>query len=445
MRIWNFFYNLTQKAFAFFKEYKLNIPISASLLFFTPQVILWLIDYRILLNLLLYLAFFAPFVLLGDFIYKAYENWQLYLRMKFIDSKKPLLLEIKNFENVRKNVKAMELFFDSIHLKPGETTFISTKFKGATRPWWSFELVSIEGELRFYIWTWSNFKHLIKTQLLAHFPELEVEEVPDYLDNLMWDDAEKIDIWGSDYGFTKKDAYPIKSYIDSGLDKLDPETDAGKAADPLNNVFEKFTSIGEGEVMVLHIMAQVTRNSNWKKEVEEEIEKIYEERAEEYPSLHDPETTVKGMAQLRPHEWELVNALKHSLDKNAFDVGIRVAYMAKKGKIDPKKFGTHVVQLFRSFSGEASNYLLGVKNWFAVYDYPWQDPRQKERKQKKKDFIKVLKYRSYFHPPKIFDSIVLTTEELASIYHFPVFFENIKRRPSSSSTLKNYAPDNLPT
>ncbi len=425
----------------FLEEYGFEPHISLAIAFALPQFVLWLFYPDTLISLLKTLFYIFPFILPVILLYKIKEEWDILRRVRFLNSQKKVLLEIKLPERIEKTPKAMETFFDAIYINPGESTFIDTKIRGSTRPWWSFEIVSFEGELHFYIWTWDKFKSLIKTQLLAQFPQVEIEEVEDYLSAFELD-LKKHGLWGTDYRFTKKDAFPLKTYIDSGLDKFSKE-DSDKI-DPLTNVFEKMASFGKGEVMVLHIMAQVTRDKNWKKEVEAEIEKIYEERAEEYPSLQDPETTVKGMAQLRPHDWEAVNALKHSLAKNAYDVGIRAVYIAKKDKFDPKKIGLNLVHLYRSFSSGSHNYLLGVAHWVAGYDYPWQDFKNIIQNKKRCEILKALKLRSYFHSPYKFDPLVLTTEELASIYHFP--YDNSRYGASfKSNTQKGLqAPNNLP-
>ena len=414
----------------------------ALFLFLLPQIIMWIADYLILLNLLIYttiiLALFSPVLAFN----KAKSEWESWREKKFLMSTPKVLLEMRIPKDFNKTPKAMEMFFEAIHIKPGESTFIDTKIKGSFRPWWSFEIASFEGEIHFYIWTWKKFKDLIETQIKAQFPKIEIVEVEDYLSGLQVD-LDKMGIWGTDFKFEKPDAYPIKTYMDFGLDKNNLKEDA-TVVDPFANVLEKMSSFGVGEVVVLHIMTQVTKNKNWKKDVEKEIEKIYEERAESYPSLHDPNETIKGMAQLRPQDWDMVNTLKHSIEKNAFDTGIRAVYIAKKDKFNPGKIGVNLVHIFRAYASAEHNYLVGVAHWLAGYDYPWQDFKNMGQDKKRKAVVRALKYRSYFHSPFSFDPMVLTTEELASIYHFPnmhMYSSGIKKE-SVSANLS--APDNLP-
>ena len=46
--------------------------------------------------------------------------------------------------------------------------------KGKFRPWFSLELVSIEGEVHFYIWTQPKFRKLIESQFYSQYPGVEI-------------------------------------------------------------------------------------------------------------------------------------------------------------------------------------------------------------------------------------------------------------------------------
>ncbi len=397
----------------------------------------------ILLTLKIYfytLPFVAPFVL----IKKIRQTWMKYARMSFLHKQKKVLFEIILPKELKQSPVAMEEFLSSIHVNPGESTFIATLFQGSTRPYWSFELVSIEGELHMYIWTWEKFKDMIESQFYAHFPDVELLEVEDYMNGLEAD-LEKLGIWGTDYKLTKSDAYPIKSYREWQLDKLDSFKNRDAVTDPLNSVFEKFASLGEGEVAILHIMFQYTRNKNWQKEVEEEIESIYKNRSQEITDLGDPEKVVQGWAQLRPQDYDLVNTLRYSTEKDAYDVGIRSLYIARKEDFKPGiRVGANHVNLFRSFEAPHLNDLKGIVHWLAGFDYPWHDPKRKIQDALRKKIIDAMKRRSYFHPPYVFKPLVLTTEELATIFHLPISRKSI----SLFKHKEHYRvrpPSNLPT
>ncbi len=411
--------------------------------FALPNVLLFLVQPWLPLAILKVYIYAAPFVLPVAIAKSVWSHRMALKRSEFLSSQEKVLFEIILPAELNQGPEAMEEFLSAIHINPGESTFIATLVNGSTRPYWSFELVSIEGELHLYIWTWRKFADLIKAEFYAHYPEVELQEVDDYMSGLNAD-LDKFGIWGTDYKLTKADAYPIKSYKEWQLDKVDTRKSKGSLQDPLNSVFEKFASIGEGEMAILHIMFQHTRNTSWQREVQNEIDKIYAKRTESFPSFSNPDEEVQGFAQLRPHEWDLVNTLKHSTEKDAFDVGIRSIYIARKDKFKPGvRVGPNHVNLFRNFEAPHLNDLKGVVHWLAGYDYPWHDPRQKKQDALRKKIIDAAKRRSYFHTPYSFDSFVLTTEELATIFHLP-----ISRQVLQLFTKREWAkappPGNLP-
>jgi len=97
----------------------------------------------------------------------------------------------------------------------------------------------------------------------------------------------------------------------------------------------------------------------------------------------------------------------------------------------------------RQFS---SQYLNGIRpNWFSGIDNPWEDFRDIRKKRNQRTLLDAYKRRSFFNVPyKNLNGtpFVLSTEELATIFHFPgatVTTPNLTRIPSK----KGEAPSNL--
>jgi len=107
------------------------------------------------------------------------------------------------------------------------------------------------------------------------------------------------------------------------------------------------------------------------------------------------------------------------LAKPALDVAIRGVYIAKKEAFNP----TNIPGLIGTFRQYSSNTLNGFKlGKFTDFDYPWQDFNRIRRNRVERQFLEAYKMRSYFQEPyKYFKQkpIILTTEELATIWHFP--------------------------
>jgi hypothetical protein len=81
--------------------------------------------------------------------------------------------------------------------------------------------------------------------------------------------------------------------------------------------------------------------------------------------------------------------------------------------------------------------------WHPSIGDPWTDFRNWRRNKYGKLALMAYKRRSYFHPPFVSKPMVMNTEELATIYHFPGSVSqtpNLDRVPSK----KAQAPGNLP-
>lgn len=366
--------------------------------------------------------------------------WMRYIRTDYIISQGSVMLEVKLPQEITKSPLAMELIFVALY-QTGKTNYIETYWTGKVRPWFSFEMVSIDGEVRFFIWTPKKFKRLIEAQIYSQYPTVEIFEAEDYTKNFFYDPSKTI-LWGTNFKLEKDDVYPIKTYVDYGLDK-DPKEEF--KIDPMTSVIEYLGSLRKGEQTWIQILfraqrdndfkndAYIKKSEHWKDKAKAEIEKKIEElRAGE------------RYRQPTEGEKEIISALERSKSKLPFEVGIRGIYIADKEVFD----SVNITGLIGSVRQYNSNNLNGFKlgKW-TDFDYPWQDFKRKKRTALEHKFIKAYKLRSYFHAPYRFvyktKSFVLNTEELATIYHFP---GKVAATPTLTKTpsKKSEAPANLP-
>jgi hypothetical protein len=196
-----------------------------------------------------------PIALLAVF----WQTWMDYVRWKFIKEQGSMLLEIRIPTEMLKSPAAMELVFTSLY-QTGSATYLETYLKGKVRPWWSLELVSLGGQVKFYIWTWPKFRHLLETHLYAQFPTIEIVEAEDYTESVHHD-PENQPMWSMYYNVGKEDAYPFKSYVDYGLDR-DPKEEF--KIDPMTNVIEYLGSVQRGEQVWIQIMMQAHKKEGLK-------------------------------------------------------------------------------------------------------------------------------------------------------------------------------------
>lgn len=376
-----------------------------------------------------------------------WDTWLHWKQRQWIREQGSALIEIKIPREILKSPEAMEIFLGNLS-QVGVGNLIDVYWKGRVRPWFSLELVSIDGTVHFYIWTNAKLKNLLETQLYAQFPSVEVHEVPDYALGIHRD-PERLSIgWIGQFALTKADAYPIKTYIDYGLEKNPKEE---YKIDPIVPVLEFLGSLKKGEQAWIQIMVRahakeglkqgrIVTKPDWKKGAEGEIAGIVKKA-----TLKPEDEKAPKMIQLSEAQKKVIDSMQRNLSKPAFDTMIRAAYIAEKPAFNPGNIGG----LLGSFRQFGSGDLNGFKPDFNAgkADYPWQDPGGRSKAQWEKQLLEAYKRRAFFYPPfKNFhgNPFILTTEELATIWHFPS--EAVAATPTLTRipSKKAEAPANLP-
>ncbi len=403
-------------------------------------------------SLALFLApVWLPFLLVGS----AIDLWYVLKRSQFIASQKYILLEIRPPRNLIKTPLAMEIFFTSLHLTGGESTWWK-RIIGGIRPFWSLEIASLEGQVHFYIWTRAIFRSIVEAQLYAQYPGVQITEAIDYT-RLISATPEEFTIWGCDYLQKGADPLPMKTYVEFGLDKVQKEPEQ---IDPLANIIEFMSSLGKGEYFWLQLVIRahkgekydkVTKDGKphtWKDEAKALIKKIREETRD---VNIDPVTGKKTIGFPNPTKGqiEMIAAVERNVAKVAFDVGGRAIYLAKPKNFNPANI-THIFSLYKAVNTENWNNIEST-GWMKNFDdYPWEKGADKRKSEIRRNLVESFRRRQFFYnpfyrgglsPKKI---MVMSTEELATIYHIPsasVESPGLARIRSTTGQ----APENLPT
>jgi hypothetical protein len=393
-----------------------------------------------------------------------WDLWVNYVQTKQFLGLKYTLLEMTLPRDTWKSPRAMEIVLNSLHNSSDGSKYAQF-WKGETRPWYSLELISIEGVVKFLIWTEDRRKQGVMSAIYSQYPEMEIREVEDYSKAVHFDPKE-LKVWAAEFTFSKAEkdngwAYPIKTYVDYGLDK-DPKEEF--KTDPLLPLLEWLGSVGPNQQVWFQFLLRAHKKEYvkpghvmlkydpWKDQAEKEINKIL---------MRDPETKVSGedVVITRPDgtpsivskkptisgpEQEIVDAIGRKLTKLPFDVGIRALYIAKK-EIFNTPFGIGgIIGNMKQYNSESLNgFIPNGDKWTPSLSDPWQDYKDMRRNRFSRIAIKAYKRRSYFYPPFKSKWLVLNSEELATIYHFPgsvAQTPTLGRVPSKRSQ----APANLP-
>ena len=397
----------------------------------------------------------APLILCLILYLVFWPLWKNYMRSKFIFETKHTLLEIKLPKDVFKSPLSMEVFLNAIN-NTADGNFFGNYWKsGEKRPIYSLEIVSIEGRVRFFIRTEDRRKGGVTAPLYSQYPGIEINEVEDYTKPVHFD-PKVSKMWAAEFVFTKPESYPIKTYVDYGLDK-DPKEEY--KVDPLLPMIEFLGSVGPNQQVWIQYIIRAHKDDQdkpgtwfgktdtWKDSANAEIDKIMK---------RDPKTKVAGTKSkdsdrvvppsLSDGEKEIVAALGRSIAKPAFDVGIRAMYLAPKDTFQTQFGVGGILASFKQFGTENLNGLKQNSSmWIAQFKgVPWEDFRGWRRAKYSKFALDAFKRRSYFDPPwNDGKPLVLNTEELATLFHFPGQVSTtptLDRVPSK----KGQAPANIP-
>jgi hypothetical protein len=393
--------------------------------------------------------FLSPLWLPLLLVRSAMRQWLILKRSEFIASQEMVLLELIPPRSYEKTPLAMEAVIAGLHIASGESTWWGVYMQGKVRPSWTLEIASTEGRVHFYIQTRAGFRRQVEAQFYAQYPGAQIVEAKDYARAISGDHHEW-ELWGCDFTKKKEDPYPIRTYVDYGLDKVAKEHEQ---VDPLANLIEFMGSLGKGEHLWIQMGIRVHKGEKygttnkagkpytWRDEATELVMKMRERLRTMFRS-DDPEEN-NGPASPTKAEAETMAAIERNVSKLAFDVGIRGIYLGR-----PESYSGVTVpvllSIFKQFNSENHN-SLGPTGWMAIFnDYPWELAVEKRKSHIKHELMDAYRRRLWFYPPYESPYSVMSTEELATIFHIPSAAVPAPSLPRIQSTTGE-APPGLPT
>ncbi|MFA5987837.1 MAG: hypothetical protein WC797_04290, partial [Candidatus Paceibacterota bacterium] len=342
--------------------------------------------------------------------------WSSYVRALFLSKVKWVLLEIKLPKNIYKSPKAMEIVLTSLY-QAGNPNWYDRYWGGKVRLWSSLELVSIGGDVHFFVRITDKIRNTVESHLYSQFPGLEVHEVVDYVYKTDYLRSGGQELFGVEYKLSKEDPYPIKTYIDYGVDK-DPAKEEYRI-DPMVATLEFLGSLGQSEQVWMQILVMAAKSrfskqgkwfekGDWKEEAKVIVDKIMK---------RDKESRAKELSSsmASPGERAVAEAVERSVSKLGFDCGIRTLYIAPKDKLDTSR----VVSMAGALRQYNTLHLNGFKGSISTQFDWWEDPLGWKLTKRKRNIFKAYCERAFFYPPFERKPFVLNTEELATIFHFP--------------------------
>jgi hypothetical protein len=418
---------------------------------------------NIILEALLFVWRIAYIIIPLVLVPAAFHLWLIYKRNENIAGMDWVTLEIIPPREVHRSPAAMELVLGAMNDTGGTQTWYRRWVQGRVRSWYSLEIVSIEGSIYFFVRTLRDYKDFITSQFYSQYPDAQVREVDDY--------TRYVPQYRPDNGWTMlgfemapldASVYPIKSYIDYGMDQ-DLGMDTEQRIDPLSVVLEALSILGKGEQAWIQFMFRPSvkkrdpnapwwqfRKRGWPEEVADEMAKYQIKSMKDNMKILkqvDPEKQWTT-ASLTDGQKTVLKALGRNGSKPAYDFAGRVLYLAKNESFQGPRFGM-LINMFRAFGGDGLNGFKPSNDTGAKY--PWDDPTGNRVESWKQQMFYEYVNRMWFHlkgssfmarkDPRI--QTILTTEEIATLWHLPA---TTSQAPSISrvDSITAQAPGNLP-
>ncbi len=381
-----------------------------------------------------------------------FDLWVQYKQAEFLAKQNYVLLEIKVPREIHKSPRAMEFCIAGMHQTSQEKNWYEKIWKGQMRAEFSMEIVSIDGNIHFFIRARKSFKNQIEGNLYSQYPGIEVHEVPDYTLPFLYN-PEVQTFWASEFKLAKESVFPIKTYIDYGMDDNPKEE---HKIDPLTPFIEFIGSLPRGNQVWLQIIVRAHKAEDkdpkggpklvdlkWEKDAQVQIDKII--NAAKGEKDKDGKLIPGTGRQLTEVEKETVSAVARSISKKGFDVGMRLVYTAPKDVFAPSNLAG-IIGGITHFNSHLNGF-APTNGSDERYSHPliaWKKRSEKTRNAERQDMLDAYKRRAYFYTPfKRKEIFVLNTEELATLFHLPGGVSNtptFARIPSK----KAEAPSNLP-
>jgi len=129
-----------------------------------------------------YWWFFTPLALWQ--IFKL--AWVNYIHEKYIRNMEWDLIEVIIPKEIEKRPKNMEELYSGIYsfYDVVVDTLYDIYLKGMIDAWFSFEIVSIDGDIHFFIKTPTLSRKVIEAQIYAQYSDAEIRDVEDYVLNV---------------------------------------------------------------------------------------------------------------------------------------------------------------------------------------------------------------------------------------------------------------------
>ena len=389
--------------------------------------------------------------------------WMKHIQDDFGSKIKWVLLEIVPPRDIEAGPLPMESVFAGFAGVEKGPSMAEEFIKGEFPVSFSLELVSTEGQVHFYVRTQAGFRNLVEAHFYAHYPNIEITEVPDYVANVPKTVPNKDwDLWGTDFVLVKNDLYPIKTY------KYFEESVTGKMIDPLAGLIETMGKIGPGQHIWLQYIVTPLKPT-WSKDFGQAYVDEFLGRVKEKPksilarlftdiidiivnignglmgkeiAYATGEVAEKKEEQpvefrLTPGEKDVLKALQANLGKQMFKTRMRHIYIGRREMYSKPTGVSAFIGGIKQFNDQNLNGFKPHDDSKTYANYVMTASRLRYRQRRI-----FRRYVTRDTDPQS-SRFLLSTEELATVFHVP---DMAITAPSLTrvTAKRSGAPANLP-
>lgn len=359
--------------------------------------------------------------------------WVSYKQNRYKRAINWTILELKMPREVLKSPKAMEQFFAALAaLRNAPGDFMELYWDGEVTLWFSLEIISLGGDIHFYIRTPSKHKKVLMANLYANYSALEIEEAEDYMNRfpktLSGLHEKGMDLWGTELRLGKDDAYPIHTYVDY------EEVAEERTLDPIAAILEVFSKIHRQENVFVQILI---RPAGPKARIKGEafVKKL---KSKDAQTMSSPFGDYERIPIRTPGETEVLEAVERNISKAPFETLIRYIYIADRSVYDVNFAKRGTLSAFNQYAAQDLNYFT---HNYAIYtqvkwlNFPYFFPklRGEERKARMLKNFRIRKmpeetlignvmHVNFLHAGLRQRCFILNSEELATLFHPPTTF-----------------------
>ncbi|OGG11775.1 hypothetical protein A2Z00_05435 [Candidatus Gottesmanbacteria bacterium RBG_13_45_10] len=303
-----------------------------------------------------------------------------------------VLLEVKNARDSEETPTAMEQVFAALGASGGRGGLLSRLFGSRHVPkYFSFELVSVNSRIHFFVGVPQHAQTYVESQLTAHYPKIVLSSSPDYAPHFL-----SLPHAMGQLVFTNSFYYPLKTYKDI------------KDLDIMASILGQIAKLPIGEAAAVQFRVSPA-GAGWQRTGAQVVAQ----------GIPDPSSTT-GRTKTHPH----ARLIESKISQVGFSAAIRIVAVAANE--------TRAKELLYALGGTFGVYTLGEGNGLAIVE-----PAFWQKKKLEHGFVE----RNGDVAPR---HQVVNASELASLWHPPGLATSMIKNISWGAHLTGEAPENLP-